>query len=88
MRLVDIDRVPVADELQEFANPCVVQLPRWAIEEIVRTCSAFPNICPCVEGPCHEMCTVKRMPTVIPAERDEDPSHPFADSVMRGDRSE
>lgn len=27
-------------------------------------------------------------PVVIPAERSEDPSHPFADSVMMGDRSE
>lgn len=32
--------------------------------------------------------TVKRMSTVIPAERSEDPSHPFADSVMKGERSE
>lgn len=27
-------------------------------------------------------------PVVIPAERSEDPSHPFADSVMMGERSE
>lgn len=43
MRLVDIDRVPVADEPQDFEtffeNPCLVQLPRWVIEEIARTCA-------------------------------------------------
>ena len=43
MRLVDIDKVPVSDEPQSldtfFHNPCLVQLPRWAIEAIAKTCS-------------------------------------------------
>lgn len=47
MRLVDIDRVPVSDEAQDadtfFHNPCIVQLPRWAIEEIVKACAVDPQ---------------------------------------------
>lgn len=71
MRIVDIDRVPVADEPQDgetfFENPCLVQLPRWVIEEIARTCAverseeSFCTHCKTKEIEYCAACTVRNL---------------------------